>query len=250
VKTVQKTLDILEAFLKQEDEIGIVELANLSRLSISTAHRIASTLVRRGYLNQRQKREKYSLSPKLLQFSSIIKSRVKVRDVALPFLDKLNKMTDESVNLAILDADSAVFIEHIESSRYLRISPLVGTREPLHCTAVGKVLLAYMREEELERFLNSKGLSYHTENTITDSSKLKKELSIIRQEGVAIDNEEFQLGARCVASPVKDCNGNVMAAVSVSGPSVRLNGERTRELKLLVKSRVLEISRAIGYRGE
>lgn len=248
MKTVEKTLDILEVFLGQRDEIGIVELAKLSGLNISAAHRIASTLVNRGYLNQRQKGERYSLSPKLLQFSSIIRKRMRTRDVALPFLHKLNKVIDETVNLAILDADEAVFIESVESSHYLRTFPQVGAGEPLHCTGVGKIFLAHMREKELERFLNSKGLAYHTENTITDFSKLKQELSIIRREGTAIDNEEFETGIKCIASPVKDGNGNVVVAIGISVPSARLNSERVRELKLLVKSCALEISRGIGYR--
>ena len=250
MKTVEKMLDILEVFLEQRDEIGIVELANLSGLNISAVHRIASTLVERGYLNQQQKGKRYSLSPKLLQFSGHIQKRMKIRDVALPCLLKLNKMIDETVNLAILDADKAVFIDAVESSHYLRTVPQIGTREPLHCTGVGKVFLAHMREEELERFLNSKGLAYQTENTITDFSKLKQELSIIRREGTAIDNEEFETGMKCVASPVKNGNGNVVAAVSVTIPSARLNSERVRELKLLVKSCTLEISRGIGYIGE
>ena len=96
MQTVEKALDILEVFLKQEDEVGIAALANLSRLNISTAHRITSLLVKRGYLNQRQKRGKYYLGPKLLEFGSIVKSRVKVRDIALPFLQELNKVVDES----------------------------------------------------------------------------------------------------------------------------------------------------------
>jgi len=250
MKTVEKTIDILEVFLKQGDEFGIVELANLSGLNISTAHRIVSALVKRGYLNQRRKGERYSLSPKLLQFGSIIRKRMKIGDVALPFLYKLNKIIDENVNLAILDTDGAIFIEVVESSQYLRMFLQLGAKEPLHCTGVGKVFLAHMQDEELETFLNGKGLPYYTENTIRDFSKLKQELSIIRREGAAIDNEEFVPGAKCVASPIKDANGNVVAAVSVSGPSARLHSKRVQELKLLVKSCGLEMSRAIGHRDE
>lgn len=249
MKTIEKTIDILEVFLKQKDEIGIVELANLSGLNVSTAHRIASTLVKRGYLNQ-QRRGRYFLSPKLLQFSSVIRKRMKIGDVALPSLLKLNKLVDETVNLAILDNDGAIFIEVVESSHYLRTFPQLGANEPLHCTGVGKVFLAHMRDKELERFLNSKGLAHYTENTIRDVSKLKQELSIIRREGTAIDNEEFAPGVKCVASPIKDVNGNVVAAVSISVPSTRLSSEKVQELKPLVKSCGLEISRATGYRGE
>ena len=249
MQTVEKALDILEVFLKQEGEMGIAALANLSWLNISTAHRITSTLVKRGYLNQRHKREKYYLGPKLLEFGSIVKRRMKIRDIALPFLQELNKVVDESVNLAIFDANEAVYIEQIESNHNLRIFTEVGNRVPLHCTGVGKVFLAHMGEAEVERFL-SKALPRYTENTITNFSQLKKQLLIVRREGVAEDDGEMEVGVRCVASSVKDCDGTVVAAISVSGPSARLSSERVAELKPLVKSCGLQISRAMGYRGE
>ena len=119
---------------------------------------------------------------------------------------------------------------------------------PLHCTGVGKVLLAHTGEKELEKFLNSKGLPCRTRNTITDFGKLKNELSIIRRKGTAIDNEENEMGVKCVAAAVKDVNGNVIAAVSVSGPFARLDNNRVQELELLVKSCALNISRGVGYK--
>lgn len=247
--TVEKVLSILEVCLNQEGEIGLSELANLSRLNISTVHRITSILVNRGYLKQRQRRGQYSLGLKFLEFSSAIKSTMKIREVALPFLEKLNKVVGESVNLAILDSNKAVYIEHIESGQNLRIFTQVGNRVPLHCTGVGKVLLAHMREEEID-FCLSKRLTSYTDSTITDLSELKKELLITKREGVATDAGELELGVRCVASPLKDWNGNVVAAVSVSGPSARLSDERVKELGPLVKSCGLEISRAMGYTGE
>ena len=132
--------------MKQKDEIGVVELANLSGLNISTAHRIASTLVKRGYLSQNRKGEKYSLSPIFLQFSSVILKRMKIGDVALLYLLKLHEIVDENVNFAVLDDDGVVFIETVESSHYLRTFPQLGAKEPLHCTGVGKVFLAHMQD--------------------------------------------------------------------------------------------------------
>ena len=145
---------------------------------------------------------------------------------------------------------AVVFVESIEPNRHLRVSLQLGTIEPLHCCSVGKVLLAHMQDEELERYFHRKALPRYTENTITDISKLKQELYIIKQEGVAIDNEEYTLGVKCVGAPVKDANRNVVAAVSITGPSTRLNSERVQELKSLIKRCGLEISRAIGYKGK
>lgn len=250
MKSVEKVLDILEVFSNQEKEIGIAELANLSGLNISTVHRIVTTLLSRGYLNQRQKRAKYSLSPKLLQFCSNVKKRMKITDVAFPLLDGLNKAVNESVNLAILDRDEAVYVEHIESSHTLRMFTQVGNRVPLHCTGVGKVFLAHMGAEEIERYLKSKGLPRLTGKTITDFNGLKEELLIIKREGVATDDEETEPGLRCVAVPLKNGDEKVVAAISVSGPSARLTDEKMQELKPLVKSCALDISRLIGFGGD
>ena len=162
MRTVEKTLHILEVLLKQEGEVGIVELASLSGLNVSTVHRISSTLVKEGYLSQPQKNEKYSLGPKFLQFSSVIQKRLRIRGVALPYLYKLNKMIDESVNLAILDVDGAVFVEVVESNHYLRTMPQLGAKEPLYCTAVGKVFLANIRDGELEKVLKRRDFPHYT----------------------------------------------------------------------------------------
>ncbi len=250
MKTIGKALDVLELFLGEDDEIGLSEIARRAGLNVSTAHRVAVTLLKRGYLNQRQKRQKYSLSTKLLQFSYVLNQRMKVRDIALPILDGLNKMVGESVNIAILDQNQAVYIEHIESNQNLRTFTQVGNRVPLHCTGVGKVFLAHLNGEELEKALNGKGLAVYTQNTITDVRKLKRELNIVQREGVGTDDEEMEIGVRCIASPIKNSNGSVIAAISVSGPSARLSTKRIQEIKPLVRSCALEISRALGYQVE
>lgn len=247
--TVEKVLDILEVCLNQEGEIGITSLADLSRLNISTAHRISSILVKRGYLKHEQRRGQYSLGLKFLEFSTAIKGRMRTKEIARRFLEKLHKAVAESVNLAILDSNEVVYIDQIESNQSLRIFTQVGNRVPLHSTGMGKIFLAHMREEEMD-FLISKGLGSYTDNTVTDPNQLKKQLVIAKREGVAYDEEEMEIGVKCVASPVKDWNGNVVAAVSVSGPSPRLSTKRMRELRPLVKSCGLEISRAMGYMGE
>jgi len=235
--------------LKQEGEIGVSELARLSGLNVSTTYRIASTFVKRGYLSRRQPRGKYSIGLKLVEFGSAVKRTIKVRDMALPVLERLNEIAGESVNLAVLDSNEAVYIEHIESHYDLRMFTEVGNRVPLYCTGVGKVLLAYRGEEEVEQYLNGHNLTSYTKNTITDIAKLRSELAAVRREGIAVDDEEKELGVKCVATPVKDRNGNVVAALSVSGPSARLTSGKVRKLKSLVKDFGLEISRKMGYGG-
>ncbi|GAH23915.1 unnamed protein product [marine sediment metagenome] len=167
--------------------------------------------------------------------------------MALPFLELLNKMIGESVNLAIKDESEVVYIDHIASNQNLWIFTKVGNRVPLHSTGVSKVLLAYINDQEKELYLINRELPKFTESTITDLGRLKEELSQIKQEGVATDEEEFDVGVKCVAAPIKDATGSIVAAISVSGPSVCLNNQRLQELKSIVRTRGLEISQALGY---
>lgn len=245
-----KTCEVLEAFLKEkETEIGISHLASLTGLRVSTVHRIASTLVGKGYLKQMGKRGKYTLGLKFLEFNNVINRNMRIRDIALPMLEELRMATGESANLAILDHDNVVYIEHVSSNQTLRTFTEVGNRAPLHCTGVGKIFLANMKEEK-RSLLSKKPFTRHTYNTITDFRELEKELSNIKQEGVAIDNGEMDIDVRCIAAPIKDKDGDVITALSISGPYARLNNKRVEELKPLVKSYGLEISRTLGYTAE
>ena len=254
MRSLEKALTILEAFLDHREEaMGVTTLVDLTGLNISTIHRIASVLVEKGYLSQLHRRAKYSLGPKFLQFGNIASSRIKIRDLALPFLVRLNREVNESVNLAIMDSGEAVYaqcIEPPEPGYHLRIFTQVGARVPLYCTGVGKVFLVHMPETERERYLSKSDLPKRTENTITDRVKLEKELSIVRRLGFAIDDEEMELGVRCVAAAIKDFKGNVVAAISVSGPAARLSGKKMRQLKPLLKNCAFDISRAAGYQAE
>lgn len=247
---LNKVLDILEIFLNQKGEISLVELAKLSGLNISTTYRIASGLVKRDYLRQAHKRGKYSLGVKFLEFGIIAKDSIKIAELATPFMESLNKVTGESVNLSILHENEGVYIGHIESSHTLRTFTQVGNRVPLYATGTGKVFLANMTEEEVDRYFDSNGLTSYTDKTITDLNRLKKQLSVIKREDIALDEEEMNRGVKCIASPLRDWNGKVVAAISISGPSTRLSDKRLEELKPLIKNCALKISRTIGYQGE
>ena len=248
--TIEKALDILEIFLDRDEEIGLSELARLCGLNITTTHRIALTLVKRGYLSQRQKRQKYSLSAKFLQYSHVLSRRMKIRDIASPIVDALSKMTGEAVNIAILDNNEAVYIEHIETNKSLRIFTQIGNRVPLYCTGVGKVFLADMSDGELQKALYGNALLPQTANTITDIEQLKQELEQVKREGIAADNEEMEIGVKCIASPVRNSAGSLVAAISISGPTARLSKKRVDEIKPHVKSCALETSRVLGYSAE
>jgi IclR family transcriptional regulator, KDG regulon repressor len=246
---IVKTFEVLEVFLKQpETEIGISQLATLTGLKVSTVHRIASILISKGYLRQLENRGKYCLGLKFLEFDNALHRKLKIGDIALPLLEKLRTATGESANLALLGQNDVVYIEHVNSNQTLRTFTQVGNRAPLYCTGVGKILLAYM--EDKDRRSMKEPFPRLTDNTITNSEELEKELAAVRREGVAVDNGEMDIGVRCVAGAVKNSRGKVIAAISISGPFTRLNSKRVEELKPLVKGVGLELSRAIGYSGE
>lgn len=246
---VDRVVSILEVFLNTKDGIGIEELSRSAGQNVSTTHRVVSRLVNRGYLRQDRKRGKYYLGPRFLAFHPAVRRTNEFMDISYPFLVNLNRTIGESVNLAIRDGYDAIYLEHVESTHSLRMFTQIGGTVPLHCTGVGKVILADMTEQEFVRFLEVKGLPRYTENTITNCEQLKNELAIIRREGVATDDQEMELGVRCIAAPVRDSDQRVSAVVSVSGPSIRID-INDRRMKFLVRDYALNISRALGYGGE
>jgi len=248
-KVLDKSLDILELFLMTDHpgEFSLTELAELSGLNIATVSRILSILVKRGYLQQPKKRGEYALGMKFLDFTGLIKRRIKLRDVAYPFLVKLSQEVDESVILSSWDGIQGIHIATVNTSHLLRIVPEEGTRFSLYSTGIGKAILADMTDDELEQYINSHNLKSHTPKTITDIHVLKKHLLKVKRDGVAFDNEEQYQGVKNVASVIRDNEGNASGAVGVLGPSVRLTRNRMEEIVPAVKRCALEISKALGY---
>ncbi len=246
METVKKAINVLEILLNQEEGIGLSELAGLAGLNVSTTYRLVSALASKGFVTQPYRRGKYSLGPRFLEFSRAYMRKIKVREVAKPFMESLHRAVGESINLAILESGEAVYIEHIRSDHNLRMFTELGSRGPLHCSGVGKIFMANMTGDEISTFKNTL-LRKYTDNTKTSLTELEPEMATIRQNGFAIDNEERELGVRCVAAPIKGADGRVIAALSISGPSIRLSKKRVRELGVLLKGYGLEISRAMGY---
>lgn len=239
-----KVLHIFDVFSQTDKPVGVTELSKLTHLNISTVHRIANILAEHGYLQK--EKNKYTIGLQFLKFNRILMNKLNVRDVAYPYMEKLRTVSGESTNLAILDGSEAVYIEHIDSNYLLRTFTALGSRVPLYCTGVGKVLCAHMDEEALYRLM-PRPLSRFTENTITDFMQLVKEINKVKIEGVALDNGEMDVNIRCIASPIMDSTGKIIAAVSISGPFTRISEPRIEELKQFVKKYAMQISSAMGY---
>jgi DNA-binding IclR family transcriptional regulator len=250
MKVVEKTLDIIEAVLETGDEVGLANLAAMTGLNRTTVHRIISVLVERGYLYQKSKGDKYSLGLKFLQYSNPNKTIASLKETALPYMQNLCDEISETVNMAILDGFEAVGIAVIAAERILRVVPGAVNKYPLHCTAIGKINLAYMSDEKIENFINIMGLPAYTDNTMTDTMQLKKEIKVIRRDGIAFDDEEYSLGIRSAAVPVRDDSGVTLAAVSFVGPTVRISKPKLIQLGSSLKNCASNISLSLGYREE
>ncbi|MBN1190771.1 MAG: IclR family transcriptional regulator [Dehalococcoidales bacterium] len=248
MKSLAKALDILEIFLDAKEEMGISDIARISGLNKATVSRIANYLATRNYLVQSEKRGKYFLGTQFLVFSRVIKDRIKIRDVAMPYLAKLCKLVDESIVLVIWDGKKAINIDSVQSAQSLRIIPDESGQIPLHCTGTGKIFLAQMTDKELETYFSTNEMSAYTTNTITSLKQLKTHLLTIVDEGVGYDDEEYKFGVRNVASGIKDVEGRLIAAIGVLAPSIRLTRSKMIEIAPEVKRCAMEISRELGYK--
>jgi len=205
------------------------------------------TLENRGFVEKSPLSGKYRLGLKLLDLGTMKRESLEVVQIAHPILVDLADRTQETVHLAIYDQGDVVYIDKIEAHNAIKIISYIGKRNPVYCTGVGKCLLAYQDEQEIQRILK-RGLNQMTPFTITTEERLLAELSQVRQEEIAFDREEIDIGIVCAASPVRDYKGRVVAAVSVSAPTFRVAKDNLKSLVEPVRSAALMISRNLGYK--
>lgn len=250
MSTVEKALDVLETILNKNAEVSLAEIAKMTELDKSTAYRMSNILVKRGYLNHGEKRGKYSLGPRFFQYWNSSNFFEVLKDNALPYLQALSEEFGESVNMAILEGIKPIGIASVAAERILKVAPSTLGTLPLHCTAMGKILLAFKPNERIENIIKITGLKPYTDHTIIDISQLMNEIDTIRHEGVAFDDEEYTIGVRSIAVPITGKEGKFIAAISLVGPSARISKPKTIQLASKVKYYALEISRSLGYKGE
>jgi DNA-binding IclR family transcriptional regulator len=250
VKALIKALRILECLAEgDQPTYTLTELSRQLHLHVSTVHRLTVNLLRQGFVEVDPLTGGYRLGFRVLRMGLKVLDRLDCRRVAHPLLRELNVKTQETVHLAILHEGRAISIERFASPHPVGLDAPLGNVMPLHCTGVGKSLLAYQSAEWLGQFAKSPGLERRTGHTITSLSQLKKELARIRERGYAVDNEETVEGLRCVAAPVFDHTGSVVAAFSVAGPATRITAGRVPEIARLVCETSREISYRLGYKS-
>ncbi len=246
VAAVERALGILENVDGSLRGTGVSELSRRLGLGKSTVHRLCATLEHRGYLVRDPHTGRYRLSLRLFQIGSAALSELDLPRRALPALEALAAAVEETVHLAVLDGDEIVFIAKVDSPHPLRLYSQVGRRSPAHCTALGKVLLAHAAPEVRSRIL-ARPLRRYTATTITDPAMLERTLEDVRRRGYAVDDQEFEEGIRCVAAPVRDYTGRVVAALSVSAPAARLPRARFPALAEHVIAAAGQVSHALGH---
>jgi len=247
VQTIERALDIIELLAIQREGLGVTEIGSRIGLHKSTVYRLLNTLAERGYIEKDDKYSTYRIGLKFLEISSLYLNQLELKTEALPYMRKLAEIVGQPVHLAILDGKEAVYIEKVEALNSIRMYSQIGRRIPLHCSAIGKVLLSGLKEKDCEDVIKNLKLLKFTDNTIVDHSKLLNEVNSVRVKGWAIDDEEHEEGIRCVAAPVYDYSGKIIAAVSVSGDSRCITKERDEEISVLVKKTAKDISKRMGY---
>lgn len=250
IKVLNKSLSILEILLQKDSSMNMTELSEKLGFYPSTIHRILDTLKHWGYVEQNPHTQKYQLGLKALELGMAKLHQMDLVREATPCLKELVNQCNETVHLGALEGAEVLYLAKEESSQTIRMISYVGKRAPLHCTSLGKVLLAYLSAEERKKILGGKVLPRLTENTITDKRELEKELSRVREQGFAVDREENEKDVRCVAAPIRNYQGEVIAAVSVSSPVFRIDKNAQSNLKKVLLETSKKISMRLGYNGK
>jgi IclR family KDG regulon transcriptional repressor len=249
LSSVKKALKVLQTFTEKRTELGVTQIANLLTSHKSSVSRILMTLMAEGFVEKNPLTNKYRLGMKLVDLGNLALSRFDLKEYASPRLEALAQETNEIIHLAILDKDEILYIDKKGAGQVLTVATRVGGRNPAHACGMGKVLLSGLPQEELMKLLSSAPLKRYTPTTITEIPKLLKEFEKIRRQGFAIDNEESFPGIKCVAAPITDGRGNVIAAMSATVPTQRMEKERMRELAALVTECARQISEQIRVRS-
>jgi len=243
VQVIERMFTIMDVLASREEAISLKEISQKTGLHPSTTHRLLNDLVT-GRFVDRPQAGSYRLGMRLLELGNLVKNRLNVRDAALAPMRELHKLIQQPVNLSLRQGDEIVYIERTYSERSgMQVVRAIGGRAPLHLTSVGKLFLAAENPLRVRAYATRTGLAGHTKNSLTQLPALERELAKVRQHGDARDNEELELGVRCMAAGIYDDQGALVAGLSISAPALRLEEEWLPKLQ----ATALEISTILGY---
>lgn len=245
IQVIDRMMKLLNVLADHAEPLGLKQLAAQTSLHPSSAHRILGVMVEKGFV-ERIEPGSYQLGIKLLELGNLVKARINVRQVALPFMQKLRDELDETVNLTLRQGDEIVYVERVTAAKsMMRVVQVVGTRAPLHITAVGKIFLAEDGQQSCEKYVLRSGMPAYTKDTITTLERLREEVDKAESSGYAVDKEEAEKGVCCIGAGICDSSGKLVAGLSISAPAERINYKWSKRVKEVAG----EISRAMGHMG-
>lgn len=248
VQVLDRTLDILELLSAEKEGLGVTGIGNRLGLHKSTVHRLLNSLAERGYIEKNPVNGYYKIGLKLVELSSIYLSNVELKIEARPYLWELATRLNMTAHLAILDGIDAIYIEKVDIASSIRLYSQIGRRIPVYCSALGKSLLSGLNDIELSEAIAKCSFKNYTPFTIIDQSEIVQQIKQVRVQGWSIDNQEHDEGIRCIAAPIFDYRGKVIAALSISGSDTALPEARDQEIGDLLSLNALKISRRLGYK--
>ncbi|MFJ7678651.1 IclR family transcriptional regulator [Peribacillus sp. NPDC097198] len=246
IQSVDRALRILDLFDEHTTELKITDISNQMGLHKSTIHSLLKTLLNHGYISQNPENGKYGLGMKLFERGNYVIQSLDVRDLSKKYLMDLSAKTGQTTHLVILDGKEGVYIDKVEGPMAVILYSKIGKRIPLHCSAVGKALIAFKDPEEIKKILHEYVYLKQTELTITEESKFMRELQQVRSQGYAIDNQENEPGVRCIAAPIRNHENKVIAAISLSTLVGRINDSQLDIFIEQLKQAALELSEQMG----
>lgn len=245
-QTIERAIDILEVFKDSNEALGITELSRRVKLNKSTTYRIVQALRTRGYVNQDDHTNRYYLGYKILKLASSFLNQNKIREIARKYLEELSRKTLQTIELAILEGDKVVYIDQVEGTDIFQLRLQIGNRGPLHCTAAGKSILAFLKEDELEKILKDLNLTRFSDKTITSMKHLRKELKAIRRTGFAFCDREYDKYLKAIGAPIIGLGSKVIGAVVLVAPSNRIKLKEVPYFGNMVKETGIKISVEMG----
>lgn len=248
VQSVERALLLVDLLAQENREMALTEISKRIGWPKSTVHGLLTTLRDFGYIDQSPATGHYRLGVRLFELGNVVARGWDIRSIAMPAMQRLNNLLGEMVQLAMEDKGEVLYLEKLDSNHIMRIVSEIGARLPMYCSGLGKMLLAYKTPAEVNWILSRHGMRAMTSRTITSRAELEKELAKIRRQGYAVDDREIMDSLRCVAAPIRDRDGKVKYAVSVSGLANSLQGDRFDKALEALRETAEDISFAMGYR--
>lgn len=249
IQSLGRGLEILDLMAERGGETSVTEAARVLGVDASTSSRLLATLEARGYVDQDVDTHRFRLGTKLIHLSNVLLESLSLGAMGHEEVRALAEQTGEGAQLAILGRTTAVFIDHVDGRDRLTINTNVGDHDPLHCTAIGRALLSGLSDSEVRELLTRTSLDRYTPRTVVAIGEVIDRLRIVRRQGYEFDDEERHLGVQCVAAPVHDHTGRVVAAIGISGPTPRMIRATEKALADAVLAASRQLSSRLGYRG-